>query len=56
MFTGSPQSAPPTPDQVKEWMSNKEYFDNLMAEPGIQEAFLNAYVQQSEEPAPPDTE
>ena len=56
MFTGAPQHTAPTPDQVKEWMSNKEYFDNLMSEPGIQEAFLNAYVQQSEEPAPPDTE
>ena len=30
--------------------------DNLMSEPGIQEAFLNAYVQQSEEQPPPETE
>ena len=52
MFTMAPTGAPTT-DQVKEWMADKDFFDSMMSEPGIQEAFLNAYVNQTE-PPPPD--
>lgn len=48
MFTGGGmQPGGPTSDQVKEWVSNPEWLNSMMSEPDIQEAILNAYMQQT---------
>lgn len=51
MFTGQQHQAP-TKDQIKEWVANKEWFESVMHEPEIQEAILNAYVQQTTKEEP----
>ena len=48
MFKPESQQAP-TVDQVKEWVSNPEWFDDVMQDAAIQEAILSAYVQKTSE-------